>query len=272
MLFRSNLKTLPANISYTQYTGNGTIAGQLSSIHALHVDTTTGYLYLYGSNIGSGNTLFFSLANPASPSYAGQYIYPGGGNAAYVHDGYADNDTLYEGHIYNGFYAIVDVRNKSNPVLIATQGTPTAFTHNTWLSEDHKTLFTTDENANSYLAAYDISDPQNIQEISRFQTSPGSNSIVHNTHILNGYAITSWYTQGVVITDVSRPDNPIEVGKYDTYPQGAGNTFNGCWGVYPFLPSGTIVASDIDNGLFVLTPTYVRGAYLEGIEIGRAHV
>ncbi|MFZ9943432.1 MAG: carboxypeptidase regulatory-like domain-containing protein, partial [Bacteroidia bacterium] len=41
--------------------------------------------------------------------------------------------------------------------------------------------------------------------------------------------------------------------------------FNGCWGVYPFLPSGTIVASDIDNGLYVLTPNYIRGCYLEGI-------
>ena len=51
---------------------------------------------------------------------------------------------------------------------------------------------------------------------------------------------------------------------YDTYTQGSGNGFNGCWGVYPFLPSGTIVASDIDNGLFVLQPTYVRGCYLEG--------
>ncbi|MFM7728652.1 MAG: carboxypeptidase regulatory-like domain-containing protein, partial [Flavobacteriales bacterium] len=72
------------------------------------------------------------------------------------------------------------------------------------------------------------------------------------------------YKEGVVITDMSRPENPIEVGHYDTYPQGAGNGFSGCWGVYPFLPSGTIVASDINNGLFVLTPTYVRGCYLEG--------
>ena len=57
----------------------------------------------------------------------------------------------------------------------------------------------------------------------------------------------------------------IVVGSYDTYPQGSGNGFNGCWGVYPFLPSGNLVCSDIDNGLFVLTPTYVRGCYLEGL-------
>ncbi|MFM2136600.1 MAG: hypothetical protein RL021_2000, partial [Bacteroidota bacterium] len=260
-----DLSRLPASINYRSYTGDDAIAGQLGSIHALHCDTATGYLYLYGSNIGSGNTLFLNLASPWNPTYAGQYVYPGGGNTSYVHDGFAANDTLYEGHIYSGFFAVVDVRNKSNPVLLATQTTPTAFTHNTWLSDDHRTLFTTDENSDSYLGAYDISDLSNIQEISRFQTAPGSNAIVHNTHILNDYAITSWYKEGVVITDVSRPHNPIEVGHYDTYPQGSGNGFNGCWGVYPYLPSGTIVASDIDNGLFVLTPNYVRACYLEGI-------
>jgi choice-of-anchor B domain-containing protein len=259
-----DLSRLPAAINYHSYTGDGAINGQLGSIHALHCDTARGFLYLYGSNIGSGNTLFLNLANPWNPVYAGQYSYPGGGNTSYVHDGYAENDTLYEAHIYAGFFAVVDVRNKSNPVLLATQTTPTAFTHNTWLSADHRTLFTTDENSDSYLGAYDISDLSNIQEISRFQTAPGSNAIVHNTHILNDYAITSWYKEGVVITDVSRPHNPVEVGHYDTYPQGSGNGFNGCWGVYPYLPSGTIVASDIDNGLFVLTPNYVRGCYLEG--------
>jgi choice-of-anchor B domain-containing protein len=259
-----DMSHLPDTIYTKQYTGDGAIVGQLNSIHALHCDTSTGYLYLYGSNINSGNTLFINLADPWNPTYAGEYEFPSGGNDAYVHDGYASNDTLYEAHIYSGFFAVVDVRNKSNPVLLATQTTPTAFTHNTWLSVDHKTLFTTDENSGSYLGAYDISDLSNIRELSRFQTAPGSGAIIHNTHILNDYAVTSWYKEGVVIVDESRPANPIEVAHYDTYPQGSGNGFNGDWGVYPFLPSGTIVASDIDNGLFVLTPTYVRGCYLEG--------
>ena len=260
-----DLSTLPGPISYSQYTGDGPIAGQISSVHALHVDTSRGYLYLFGSNIGDGHSLFFDLTDPSNPTYVGEYIYPGGGNSAYVHDGYIDGDTLYEGHIYSGFFTIVDVTDKSNPVLLGTQVTPTAFTHNTWLSVDHKTLFTTDENNGSFLGAFDVSDPTNIQELSRIQTAPGSNSVIHNTHILNDYAITSWYTQGVVIHDVSRPWNPIEIAKYDTYPQSNGGGMDGCWGVYPFLPSGTIVASDIDNGLFVLSPTYVRGCYLEGI-------
>ncbi len=260
-----DMSYLPANVYYKQYTGDSIIINLLDRIHALHCDTAKGFLYLYGCNINFGNTIFIDLSDPWNPTYAGSYSFPTGNNAAYVHDGFVLNDTMYESHIYNGFFAVVDVRDKANPVLLATQTTPTLFTHNTWLSDDHKTLFTTDETSGSFLAAYDISDLNNITELSRFQTTPGSGSIVHNTHILNDYAITSWYKDGVVIVDVDRPGNPIEVARYDTYPTGGGNGFNGCWGVYPFLPSGNIVASDIDNGLFVLTPSYIRGCYLEGL-------
>jgi choice-of-anchor B domain-containing protein len=264
-----DLSNLPANISVTNYQGDGAIAGQLTTIHALHVDTAKAYLYLYGTNLQlngasyKGHPLFFDISNPLSPEYAGTFIAPNGN--PYVHDGYVENDTAYFGHIYDGYVSIVDVSDKSNPVLLATQQTPNAFTHNVWLSDDHQTMFTTDETNDSYLTAYDISDLSNITELSRFQTDPGSNSIVHNTHILDDYAVTSWYKQGVVITDVSRPHNPIEVGHYDTYPQGNDGGFDGDWGVYPFLPSGNLVVSDMTNGFFVLTPTYVRGCYLEGL-------
>ncbi|MBC7777482.1 MAG: carboxypeptidase regulatory-like domain-containing protein, partial [Phycisphaerae bacterium] len=94
---------------------------------------------------------------------------------------------------------------------------------------------------------------------------PGSGSIVHNTQIRGNYAITSWYTQGVTIVDVTNPSFLVETGSYDTYPQGSGGSFDGCWGVYPYLPSGNLVASNITPGeLWVLSPTYERACYLEG--------
>lgn len=252
-----NLGYLPDSVPMKFYKGDGAINNQINTVHALHIED--GYCYLFGSNLFNGAALILDLANPWNPTYTGHT--PG----TYIHDGYVRNNKLYGCHIYDGYFSVMDVTNKSNPLLITSQNTPSMFTHNAWLNDAGNVLFTTDEVSDSYLAAYDVSDLNNIIELDKIQTTPGSSSIIHNTHTLNDYEIISWYKDGIAIVDVSRPDNMIITGTYDTYPQGSGNGYNGCWGVYPFLPSGNLVCSDIDNGLFVLTPTYVRGCYLEGI-------
>lgn len=251
-----DLRDLPNSIDSQIYRGDGDIQNQLSTSHALHIDN--GYLYLYGANIGVGGILFLNLADPWNPTYEGIY------DLDYVHDGFVSGDTVWASQIYAGNFTVVDASDKSNPVVVGVQTTPGNFTHNSWLTDNHDVVLTTDEVENSYLAAYDISDLSNITEIDRFQTAPGSNSIVHNTHILNDYAVTSWYTEGVVIVDANHPANLIEVAKYD-FSAFESPTFNGCWGVYPFLPSGNLIASDMETGLYILTPTYKRGCYLEGI-------
>ncbi|MEZ4968022.1 MAG: choice-of-anchor B family protein [Saprospiraceae bacterium] len=270
-----DLSMLPdSNVTYKHYTGDGAIAGQLNSIHALHIDTKKGFLYAYGCGTPTGSQLFnggavvFDLnTDPYNPVYVGNFT-----ALNYVHDGYAENDTLYACHINTGLLSITDMSDKSNPQLLGTVHTPGNFTHNSWLLSNHNYILTTDEkkNAPSFVTSYDISDPQDIKELDRCSPNNGLGSIGHNTHVLNDWAITSWYTDGVVITDAHRPDNLVITGWYDTWP-GSGQSFDGCWGVYPFLPSGTVVASNIpsDNGgngkLFVMTPTYVRACYLEGV-------
>ncbi|MCW3083011.1 MAG: hypothetical protein JWP12_377 [Bacteroidetes bacterium] len=262
-----NLSSLPdvSGITMHSWTGDGAATG-LNTIHALHIDGH--YVYLYGSNKFNGGALVADITDPWNPTYAGNYSVGTGSNQAYVHDGYVRNDTLYAGHIYSGYFSIVDFRNKNAPVELANQYTPSNFTHNTWLSTNSKILFTTDEVDNSFLTSYDISDVSNIIQLDKIQSNPGSQSIVHNTHIINvagnDYAVTSWYRDGFTIVDAGRPNNLIQVGNYDTYPSGSGGGFNGDWGVYPFLPSGTIVVSNIEDGLYVFTPTYVRACYLEG--------
>lgn len=256
-----NLNNLPnSNLSYQSVDGGS----GMTKGHALHIDEVKGYLYVYGSNLNGGRTQVFNLNNdPYNPSYVGYVNFIG-----YAHDGYVNNDMLYSAHIYAGQFAIINMANKTNPTLLGTQTTPGAFTHNTWLSGN--TLFTTDEVSNSYLATYNVSNPNNITMLDRIQITPGSGSIVHNTHVLDNYAVTSWYKDGFAIIDGNRPANLVKVGWYDTYPGGSGNGFEGCWGVYPYFPSGNIVASNIrnpntnDGVLYVLTPTYVRGCYLEG--------
>jgi choice-of-anchor B domain-containing protein len=251
-----DLSGLPGSISTKYWKGTGAINNLLNKAHSLQI--TDGYLYLNGTNLFNGRTIIVSLADPWNPLYLG--VIPG----TYVHDGYVRNDTLWACNIYNGYVSVISVANKSTPSLIMTQNTPGNFPHNTWLNTSGSTLFATDEVSNSWLSSYDVSDVGNITLLDKIQVTPGSGSIVHNTHVHNDYAVTSWYRDGIVVVDGARPDNLVVVGHYDTSPL-AGNGFNGCWGVYPYLPSGNILASDIEGGLFVLTPEYKRACYLEGV-------
>jgi len=83
-----------------------------------------------------------------------------------------------------------------------------------------------------------------------------ANSAQHNNYLIaNDVAIQSNYRSGVRIMDMSDPSNPDEVAFLDTAknynPSSSG--FNGQWSNYPFFPSGTIGANDIEEGFFALS-------------------
>ncbi len=257
-----DLQYLPDSIKTKQFTADGLI----SNVHALHIDD--GYLYLYGADnsVSQSGALILNLTDPWNPTVAGAYT------NKYVHDGIVRNNKLYSGEIYGGNFSIVDVTNKSAPILLNSQVTPFAFTHNTWLSSNNNFLYTTDEKSNSYVAAYDVSNPLDIIEVDRYRHNNANGSVPHNTYILNDslatghntdFLLTSYYTDGVTIVDAARPDNLVEVAHYDTSPN-SGDGNSGAWGVYSYLPSGNILVSDMQLGLFTLQPNFQRACYLEG--------
>ncbi len=243
------------NLTTTLYTGPTNNPWQ--SAHTCFVDEF-GYAYVFGANRGNGGVIILDVfTNPMAPVEVGVF------DNWYCHDGYVRNDTMYLSHVYDGFLSIVEVSNKAIPQLLGTKTTPSSFTHNSWPSVNGQFVFTTDEVSGAFIAAYDISDPTNIVEVDRVQNSPGSGVLPHNTHVLGDYLITSYYSDGIVVHDITYPYNMIKVGQFDTYV-GQTVSYDGCWGVYPFFPSGTTVAADITNGLFVLGPQYEKASYLEG--------
>ncbi len=267
-----NLSGLPdTNVVYKSISGPDSLITVITRSHSLHIDTAKGFLYLYGGittykDLGNtaGAVVLDLKPDPWNPKFAGRYT------ANYIHDGYVENDTCWSGQIYKGTLTVIDFTDKKNPITLGEVKTPFAFTHNTWLSGDHKTCFTTDEKPASYLASYDVTDLTNIRLLDIVRSTAGDNSIVHNTHIRNDYAITSWYSEGVLIHDVHRPHNMVQVGQFDTYQCGGVPNYVGTWGAFPFFPSGNIVLSDLEGDFFCLTPTYQRACYLEGniIEAG----
>lgn len=243
---------LPDSIETFTFTGDEGVT--FSTAHNVFIDNN-GYLYIIGSNYGQGGCIIYDLnENPTEPRFIGVY------DANYVHDAYARDTLLYT--FEGGDLVITDISDPANPKILGS-ATSYGYTHNGWVSDDGNTLFTTDETAGTWVVSWDISDPTDIKELDKWQSSPGEGVIPHNAFVLGDYVITSYYTDGVTITDVSDPSNMVQVGNFDS-SEFSGGGFNGVWGVYPYLPSGLILATDIQNGLFVLDPEYKKAGYLNG--------
>ena len=241
---------------------------EFTAAHNLYIDEN-GVAYIFGASSNTGTSpsdgaIFLDVAsNATAPIYLGEW------DEEYIHDGMVRGDTLYAGCINVGELFIVDVNDKNNPTTLGTHSTPNAFTHNAWISDDGNYVFTTDEKSDAYIGSYDITDMSNIQEIDRIQSNPESNSIPHNTHVDGNFLITSWYRDGTTVHDISNPHNLVQVAYYDSYA-GSGDGFDGCWGTYPFLPSGNIISSEINSSsnqsakLMIYERGFVQACYLEG--------
>ena len=259
----ADLQYLPDSVPFKRWYGEPEF--NITRAHTLQIDSN-GILYLNGGskilnattqNI-NGTTFHDLKPNPWKPKYLGFY------NNRYVHDNYIRGDTMYSAEVYDGYCSIIDITDKSNPVVLNDFKTPQSFTHNTWLSGDGLTLYTTDEVNGSSVGTYDISDISDIKLINKFKTPLGNSAIIHNVHVLNDFLVMSYYTDGIVIADAKNPEIIVKVGNYDTYPQGSGPDFNGCWEVYPYFPSGNFICSDISNGLIIVKPNIIGAFALKG--------
>jgi len=256
-----DLADLPNSAPYVNYTPFlESFQDTLYNCHNLYIDEF-GIIYLAGCNVNGGGVIAFDATDdPWAPTYLGPM------ETFYSHDAYVRDNILYSSNINDGFFSVINVVDKEEPIILAQRETPFTFTHNAWLSDDGNTLYTTDERRNASVAAYDLTELDDIQLLDEYRPAATLNRgvIPHNVHVLNEYIVVSYYTDGCIVLDGNRPHNLIQVAQYDTWP-GSDGGFRGNWGAYPYLPSGLVLATDIDSGLFVLNIDYKRGCYFEGL-------
>lgn len=244
-----DLRELPDSIQYRTWYGDST--NVVIKSHALQAEN--GYLYLFGG-LGLQNGAFIAdLADPWNPEIIG--VYP----IEYVHDGFIRGDTLWTSEIYKGRFGVVDITNRTNPVLLATQPTPGAFNHNSGLNDAGNVLFTTDEVANAPLAAFDVSNLDNITLLDTYKPTRKPSGEVHNVRVIRDFLVNPSYRGQLTIVDATQPDNMVEIG-WDSL----GNTL--VWDADPYLPSGIIFATAKKEGLFIYKkPDYRPACRLQGL-------
>ncbi len=248
-----DMSALPGGAITQVYQSNSVF----SRAHNIYIDSPNERLYVVGSNTQNGGVIVYSLANPANPSVIANISLPGG----YVHDIFVQNNIAYASHGYNGLY-VYDFTNATNPVSKSSINTG-GYNHSSWINESGSHLIYAEEvPAGRPLGMIDLAgvNNNNISIASTFsyplEAPNATNVTYHNPFILDDYAVISSYLDGVTIMDISNPSNPTLAAYYDTDPSNTSYPgLDGSWGVYPYFPSGNIIATDIANGLFVLGTT-----------------
>jgi choice-of-anchor B domain-containing protein len=244
--------TLAADVVYSDF----------ANAHNLAINESTGYAYAVGTNTCNEGLHIIDIGTPVNPIFAG------------CHDRYDTHDTQCVSYIgpdpdhadreicvssAEDVVEIADVTDKSAPLTLSVTTYPQlGFVHQAWLTEDHRFLLVGDEfdelnfGVPTRTHVIDISDLDAPVYLYAYEASTGS--IDHNLYISGNRIFQANYTSGLRALEFAdlASGEMMEIAFFDTLPGNDGADFDGAWSVYPFLPSGTILVSDITNGLFLL--------------------
>lgn len=274
-----DLSKLPDSVSLAR------VDNHIQSAHTLfisNIDFATGekrkglkpYLYVEGSNLENGGLNVFSLKKPTEPRLIGSY------QQTYVHDIYVETFRGEDARrCGNGkkrcevVFAwagqdlrLIDFTDKKEPKTLSKIAWPNlGYSHSGWISSDKQWLFNFDEldeirfQKITRIRAINISDFKNPDLVSIWRGP--TKEIEHNGIVIGNKLYVAHYTRGLVILDVTNPKKMKEAAFFDTHSDESDSlsathegkpVFRGAWGVYPFLPSGHILISDMQGGLFIL--------------------
>jgi choice-of-anchor B domain-containing protein len=241
------------------------VYGNINSAHNIAIDETSGYAYIVGSNMCSGGLHIVDIREPLNPMFAGCHSVDGN-----THDSqcvtYTGPDPDHSGAeiCFNSdgdSMAIVDVTIKSSSNTLSLVTYPRqGFTHQAWLDDTQRYLVVDDEFDEQIFGVHtstiiiDVTDLDAPEYLYTYQNS--THSTDHNLFVSGNHIYQANYTSGLRILEFSSlaTDTLTEVGFFDTYPESNSAAFRGAWGVYPFFASGTIVVSDTERGMYILTP------------------
>ncbi|MDE2731833.1 MAG: choice-of-anchor B family protein [Bacteroidota bacterium] len=245
------------------------------SSHNIVINEESGYAYAVGNDSGGetcgGALHMINIQDPTHPTFAGCFAdtRTGRRNSGATHDAqcvtYRGPDAEFVGREIclssNGTaLSIADVTDKANPVALSIAEYPNvAYTHQGWLTEDHRYFYLNDEGDEvsevvpaTRTLIFDVSDLEDPQLVKEYM-GPTS-AIDHNLYIRGDMMYQTNYLEGLRLVDISDPENPVEVGHFDTVPYGPNDNSPvlGAWSNYPYFKSGVIVVTSGREGVFFL--------------------
>ncbi len=226
--------------------------------HNIFIDSANDILYSCGGSKLAGNNelSLIDITNPSSPSLIVDLevdVSWWSSFVGYVHDIYVRDNIAYTND--EDAMHIIDFSNPLSPIILGSISSYSdqGYNHSGYLAENDSTYIMCDETHGKRVKAMDVSSPTTILVTDLEGTAiPNSQQIAHNPIINGDYVYVSYYYDGVQVYDITDKYNMTNVAYYDTYQGPNGGGGEGCWGVYPLLKSGKILASDRRKGLVIL--------------------
>jgi len=238
--------------------------------HTLYVDGNKLYCGIVKGGVTSGTSSMsvYSLNNPVNPSLLRDVDQDYGSvfTNQQVHDMLVRNDTIYASAAFDGLFILKydSVANNFTMLGSLTSYPSQGYNHSSALTDDGKTLVFMDEVPTGLpVKVLDVQDLSNLTVTATFSTNTGPTP--HNPFMVGNICYIAYYQDGLQVYDVSVPTAPVRIGYFDTQyqtPLGgpySGQNYSGAWGAYPFLPSGNVLVSDMQNGLYVLDVSQLTG-------------
>lgn len=227
----------------------------LVNAHNIQVDTVNARLYTCG---GSTHFSVYSIADPAVPVLLNDLeadVPWWGSTVGYVHDCFV-RDNIVWANDEDGMH-VIDFTDAEAPVLLGslTSYPGQGYNHSGWMNDDNTVYVMADETHGSPLKIVDPTDLSDLQVINTVTTGVDPLSILHNPFFDGNVAHVAYYHDGYWAWDLSDPLQPVLLGYYDMCQVPNNDSYQGAWGVYPYLPSGNILVSDMQTGLWVLELT-----------------
>lgn len=235
----------------------------IASSHNVIINEETGFAYTVDGPTCGGGLYMMDIRDPLKPTFVG--CSKGGERG--THDSqcvvYQGPDARYRGREIclnsNGaYFEIMDVTDKANPVALSTASSPNAaYIHQGWLTDDHRYFYQDDESdvvrgnvPTTRTLVWDLTDLEDPILVNEFMGSMPASA--HNLYIKDGLVYQANYRYGLHVLDISDPENPVEMGHFDTSPTMDGPGFSGAWSTYPFFESGTVIITSLREGVFFL--------------------
>ena len=230
--------------------------------HTIDINPETGFAYLNGPVPVAGPAHIVDVTTPKIPKPVG-FITDDG----YTHDSFCRNyrgpDTQYTGkeicfNFNEDTITIYDVSNKTAIKRLSRSTYPGAsYTHSGWLTEDSRYMLSTDEtDGRPLIFIWDMLDLDAPKLLSSYKGSTAA--IEHNPYMVGRWAYIANYKAGLRILDTANVASGTltEVAYFDVMSGPDNADYDGAWTVYPYLPSGNVLISGMNQGLFVVDPNF----------------